>query len=65
LHQPPVSAVSGTLRVRVPLRQDDDESLSAGRSARGRKRQCKGSNRFPPACAGETRLTRLCRPSRL
>jgi hypothetical protein len=35
LHQPSVGLGAGTLSVHAPLRQDDDESLSAGRLSFG------------------------------
>src|SRR5688500_6034984 len=58
---------AGTLRVQVPLRQDDDESLSAGRSEspRGSARQCKGSNRYRRLAPEISVFTRLCRLSLL
>jgi hypothetical protein len=55
----------GTLRVQGPIRQDDDESLSAGRSANAPATPVQRFEPIPPAFAGISVFTRLCRPVRL
>jgi hypothetical protein len=53
---------AGTLRVQTPLRQDDDESLSAGRLAEAVTPGAKVRTDTADLIGRNIRLTRLCRP---